>query len=51
LQIKGLLKLPAKKAENKNDMNQQLSGDCAERIAVGTPSVLMAHRSTSFVHK
>jgi hypothetical protein len=51
LQIKGLLKLPSKKAENKTLMNQQLALDCVGEMAIGAACLAMAHRNTSFVHK
>jgi hypothetical protein len=51
LQIKGLLKLPAKKAKNKTYMNQALVDESGLEITLGTASLPMAHRSTSFVHK
>jgi hypothetical protein len=51
LQINAFLKLPAKKAENKTYMNQQLGATLQEMPSVLTGLLFMAHRNTSFVHK
>jgi len=51
LQIKGLLKLPSKKAQIKIYMNQQLAAVLEQMPSVSTGLAFMAHRSTGFVHK
>jgi hypothetical protein len=51
LQIKGLLKLPSKKAQIKSYMNQWLTPVLEEMPSVPTGLGFMAHRSTGFVHK